>query len=47
MAIENKNTTTTKHKKGVKIMAWILSILMAGSCATLLITILVHLLTQS
>ncbi len=45
MATENKNTN--KRKTSVKVMAWVLSILMAGSCASLLITLLVHLLTQS
>ncbi len=33
-----------KNKKFVKVMAWILSILMMGSCATLLITLIASLL---
>ncbi len=33
-----------KNKRFVKVMAWVLSILMAGSCATLLVTLLMQII---
>ncbi len=44
----NKNTEYTPRKRSlfVKVMAWVLSILMAGSVATLVISFIVEALTK-
>ena len=38
------NQTNPKKSKFVKVMAWVLSVILAGSCAALLITMLIAML---